>query len=67
MNQQRNFEELANLEEAFRYQEMELQKEREASNQLRVQMMKLHEQREKLKDKQDANKKRVKKINELST
>ena len=67
MNQQRNFEELANLEEAFRYQEMELQKEREASNQLRVQMMKLHEQREKLKDKQDANKKRIKKINDLST
>ena len=32
MNQQRNFEELANLEEAFRYQEMELQKERENSN-----------------------------------
>ena len=46
---------------------MELQKEREASNQLRVQMMKLHEQREKLKDKQEANKKRVKKINELNT
>jgi len=32
MNQQRNLEELANLEEAFRYQEMELQKERETSN-----------------------------------
>lgn len=29
---QRNFEEMANLEEAFRYQEMELQKERENSN-----------------------------------
>ncbi len=32
MNQQRNSEELANLEEAFRYQEMEFQKESENSN-----------------------------------
>jgi hypothetical protein len=32
VNNQRNLEELANLEEAFRYQEMELQKERETSN-----------------------------------
>lgn len=36
MNQQRNLEELANLEEAFRYQEMELQKERETSNNVQI-------------------------------
>mgnify|MGYP006186075859 CR=1 FL=1 len=28
----RNYEDIANLEEAFKYQEMELQKERENSN-----------------------------------
>ena len=36
MGQQRNLEELANLEEAFRYQEMELQKERENSNNIQL-------------------------------
>jgi hypothetical protein len=34
---------MANLEEAFRYQEMELQKERENSNNLRMQLMKFNE------------------------
>ena len=43
MNPQRNMEELANLEEAFRYQEMELQKERENSNNLHLQLMKMNE------------------------
>ena len=43
MNPQRNIDELANLEEAFRYQEMELQKERENSNNLHLQLMKLNE------------------------
>jgi len=33
---QRNFEEMANLEEAFRYQEMELQKEREGNQEMRM-------------------------------
>jgi len=35
-NQQRNYDEIANLEEAFRYQEMELQKERENSNNMQM-------------------------------
>jgi len=43
MNPQRNMDELANLEEAFRYQEMELQKERENSNNFQLQLMKLTE------------------------
>ena len=51
INQQRNLEELANLEEAFRYQEMELQKEREQSNNVQIQLIKLQEQKSKLKDK----------------
>ena len=62
----RNIEELANLEEAFRYQEMELQKERENSNNIQLQLMKLTEQKGKLKDKQDVSKKRLKKITELT-
>ena len=66
MNQQRNLEELANLEEAFRYQEMELQKERETSNNVQIQLMKLQEQRSKLKDKTEATKKKTKKIAELT-
>jgi len=41
MNQDRNLEELANLEEAFRYQEMELQKERENSQAIQMQMIKM--------------------------
>ena len=55
-----------NLEEAFRYQEMELQKERENANQLRMQIMKLSEQGNKLKEKTDANKKKLKKFNDLT-
>lgn len=55
-----------NLEEAFRYQEMELQKERENSNALRMQIMKLSEQGNKLKEKTDANKKKLKKFNDLT-
>ena len=62
----RNLEELANLEEAFRYQEKELQKERENSNNIQLQLMKLTEQKGKLKDKQDVSKKRLKKITELT-
>lgn len=65
--QQRNQEEISNLEEAFKYQEMQLEKERENSNGLQMQLMKLQEQKGKLKEKQDANKKRLKKINELTT
>lgn len=65
--QQRNQEEISNLEEAFKYQEMQLEKERENSNGLQMQLMKLQEQKGKLKEKSDANKKRLKKINELST
>jgi len=34
--QQRPYDEIANLEEAFRYQEMELQKERENSNNMQM-------------------------------
>ena len=44
LNQQRNYEEMANLEEAFRYQEMELQKERENGQNLRLNLMKLTDQ-----------------------
>lgn len=66
MNQQRNLEELANLEEAFRYQEMELQKEREQSLAYQNQLMRMQEQMDKMKDKQDASKKKVKKMNELN-
>lgn len=50
-NPQRNYEEIANLEEAFRYQEMELQKEREQNQQIRMQFMKVSETNSKLKDK----------------
>lgn len=64
---QRNYEEMANLEEAFRYQEMELQKEREAGQQMRMQLMKLSDSNSKFKEKQDNNKKKLKKYNELST
>lgn len=55
------------MEEAFRYQEMELQKERENSNNLQMQIMKLQESKGQLKEKTDLNKKRLKKINTLST
>ena len=37
---QRNMDELASLEEAFRYQEMELQRERENANTLQIQLIK---------------------------
>lgn len=67
LNQQRNYEEMANLEEAFRYQEMELQKERENGQNLRLNLMKLTDQTNKQKDKQEANKKKLKKFNELTT
>ena len=63
--QQRPYDEIANLEEAFRYQEMELQKERENANNMQLQMMKVQEQSSKIKDKQDANKKKLKRISEL--
>lgn len=39
--QQRNMDDLANLEEAFRYQSMELQRERENQNNLQMQLLKL--------------------------
>lgn len=58
---------LANLEEAFRYQSMELQRERENQNNLQMQLLKLQEQKSKMKEKQDANKKKIKRINELVT
>jgi len=62
----RNYEDMANLEEAFRYQEMELQKERDNQNTLRMQLIKLSEQSSKQKDKSEANKKKLKKLNELT-
>lgn len=46
---------------------MELQKERENSNNLQMQIMKLQESKGQLKEKTDLNKKRLKKINTLST
>jgi hypothetical protein len=49
--QQRNQEEISNLEEAFKYQEMQLEKERENSNGLQMQLMKLQEQKGKMKEK----------------
>mmetsp|Transcript_2459 Transcript_2459/g.3759 ORF Transcript_2459/g.3759 Transcript_2459/m.3759 type:complete len:183 (+) Transcript_2459:1377-1925(+) len=67
LNQQRNFEELNQLEEAFKYQEVELQKERERGNEIQMQLMKVQEQKGKLKEKTDLNKKRLKKINELTS
>ncbi len=67
LNQQRNFEELNQLEEAFKYQEVELQKERERANEIQMQLMKAQEQKGKLKEKTDLNKKRLKKINELTS
>lgn len=45
---------------------MELQKERENGQNLRLQLMKLSEQNTKSKDKQEANKKKLKKFNELT-
>ena len=66
MSQQRNLEELANLEEAFRYQEMELQKERDNTNAIQMQMMKMQETIDKLKDKDSKNKGKVKKIHDLN-
>lgn len=39
--QPRNMDDLANLEEAFRYQSMELQRERENQNNLQMQLLKL--------------------------
>jgi hypothetical protein len=42
---------MASLEEAFRYQEMELQKERENGNNMRLSLMKLTDQTTKNKDK----------------
>ena len=65
--QQRNMDDLANLEEAFRYQSMELQRERENQNNLQMQLLKLQEQKNKMKDKQDANRKKMRRINELLT
>jgi hypothetical protein len=41
--QPRNMDDLANLEEAFRYQSMELQRERENQNNLQMQLLKLQE------------------------
>ena len=49
--QARNMDDLANLEEAFRYQSMELQRERENQNNLQMQLLKLQEQKNKMKDK----------------
>lgn len=63
--QPRNMDDLANLEEAFRYQSMELQRERENQNNLQMQLLKLQEQKGKMKEKQDANKKKIRRINEL--
>ena len=40
-----NMDDLANLEEAFRYQSMELQRERENQNNLQMQLLKLQEQK----------------------
>ena len=65
--QQRNMDDLANLEEAFRYQSMELQRERENQNNLQMQLLKLQEQKGKMKEKQDANRKKMRRINELLT
>ena len=65
-NQRNNYEEMANLEEAFRYQEMELQKERENANNMRINLMKLTEASSKNKEKSEANKKKLKKFNELA-
>lgn len=45
---------------------MELQKERETSNNVQIQLMKVQDQRSKLKEKNDAAKKKTKKINDLS-
>ena len=58
-------DDLANLEEAFRYQSMELQRERENQNALQIQLVKVQEQKNKLKERNDACKKKIRKINEL--
>ena len=65
--QPRNMDDLANLEEAFRYQSMELQRERENQNSLQMQLLKLQEQKSKMNDKLGANRKKMKRINELIT
>jgi len=62
----RNYEDIANLEEAFKYQEMELQKERENASNMHMQLIKLQEHSGKLKDKSDNNKKKLKKLNEVT-
>lgn len=62
---QRGGDDMANLEEAFRYQEMELQKEREQNQQLRMQVMKLNDQNNKVKEKNDTNKKKLKGLTQL--
>lgn len=65
--QPRNMDDLTNLEEAFRYQSMELQRERENQNSLQMQLMKLQEQKTKMNEKLVVNKKKMKRINELIT
>ena len=63
----RNYEDIANLEEAFKYQEMELQKERENASSMHMQLIQLQEKSSKIKDKSDNNKKKLKKLNEVTT
>ena len=63
--QPRNMDDLANLEEAFRYQSMELQRERENQNNLQMQLLKLQEQKNKMKEKQDQNRKKIRRVNDL--
>lgn len=63
---QRNYEDIANLEEAFKYQEMELQKERENASSMHMQLIKLQEHSGKLKDKQDNNKKKLRDLKSVT-
>lgn len=64
---QRGGDDMANLEEAFRYQEMELQKEREQNQQLRMQVLKLNDQNNKVKERNSDNKKKLKGLTQLQT
>lgn len=58
-------DELASLEEAFRYQEMELQRERENANNLQIQMIKTQEERSKLDKQNNSLMQKLKKLTEI--
>ena len=59
-------EQLASLEEAFRYQELELQREREQSRQLADQLMRLQQEHSgKIKEKAADTRKKARKLHDM--